>query len=202
MQILPLTLEITTKTLVFSHTDATPYVIPILNTEDGLDVRLQLVRRINLYSRPSQLFQRQNVSGGSFRVALGTAANELAAGNITVLSADGYEIQGVVSIATAGIAALADLAETTLEIKGYNGTSYIHAGFPVRIRKSVSVAGALVAPPGDTALGSLEANRIYVRKDGAAGDSIILTSPLGKQIRLACVDDGAGGATIDWSPIA
>ena len=191
MQILPLTLDVPNKTLVFSHTDATPYTIPTLNTEDTLDIRLQLVRRANLYKRP--LFERISLSGKSMRVSLGTSGNELAGGNITTLSADGYELQGNVSISTAGIAGLADGATTTFEIKGLD-TGYVHAGFTVTIRKSVSIAGSLVAPAGDTALGLLEANRIYVRKDGNVGDSIVLRSPLGIAFRLAVVDDGAGDA--------
>lgn len=70
-------------------------------------------------------------------------------------------------------------------------------GGTVTIRAQLISAGSSIPVPSDVALGTAEAAATYVRKQGEAGGSIILTSPDGtKRVQLYCDDDGTFHADV------
>ena len=200
-QLLPLYFEVREKILVFSETDPTPYTLPTLHQEDTLTIKIIAVQRQSLFETP--LLQQISLAGFAAYVGIGSANSPLAAqATFTTATDDPDALVGDLDLNTAGINALADGATSTFELRLTGPTTARYRGqFTVTIKKSVALSGALSVIAGDTALGTLEARRTYVAKEGSAGDSVILTSPLGLKIRLAAMDDGAGGVYLDSSPI-
>lgn len=189
-QFLPLYFETRTKKLVFSDTDATEIVLPDFHTEDTITLELYAQTRTAQYIAP--LFERISLSGFSGYVSVGSASNVLASQNSFTATDDGYGLIGNLNLNTAGINALADGASSTFEIRLFDGSSYYRGQWPVTIRRSVALSAAVVTLPSDTALGSLEAQRTYVKRIGAAGDGFYLTSPDGtKQVYCYLDNDGS-----------
>lgn len=187
--LLPLFFVPNTGKLVYGETSPEPFSIPDLYQEDQLRISLVALNRI---SQISPFFERINLNGYSLTISVGTAGTVRAQQATFTLDATGALV-GSLDLNTAAITALADGASQKFEIILTNGATTKHrAQWPVTIRKSVSISGALVSPPADTALGRLEALRTYVLKEGASGDGVILTSPDGsKKGYLYWGDDNA-----------
>lgn len=178
--------EVTRKRLVLSLDNPDSFVLPELHQEDSPEIEVQAVRQVRFRSRP--FFERLALT--DVQVSVGPAASVLASVSAwTVVNQ--YQYRGVLPLNTAGINALADNAETNLEVRFF-ASGYYRGIFPVRVRKSVALAGALQTVAGDTALGALQASRIYMKKVGSPGEGFILTSADGtKQVFEYLHDDGS-----------
>lgn len=196
--LLSLFLDYRNKQFVFSENDPTPYTMPPFTEEDILSVEFTLLKRVNIVG---QIFQKVPLSGYSLTLSIGDATTVYAQASSFTATADGFALQGYFDLSTSGITALAEGATAYFETKLTTGNTVEKARTTVTVQKGVATSGALTPVAGDTALGRLEANRVYVPKVGAVGDSIILKSAGGVSLMLRAVDDGSGGAYFEASPI-
>lgn len=168
------------------------FAIPALAQEDKISLELSAITRISELTSP--LYEELNLAGWSARVAIGTAASVLAQQNIFTLDATSKKLLGTLDLNTAGINALADRAPNIyfeLLFSDANGNPY-RQRYNVLIEKAVWTTGSIITPPGDVALGELKADRLYLRKEGRAGEGFILTSADGtKQGFIYWHDDGS-----------
>lgn len=162
------------KRFVVSVTNQAPYVLPALNTEDGIPIQLSALKRIS--TSPSNPFERISLQGFSLFVSVGTAGTVLASQNVWSISSDGYSLAGTVDLNTVGINALADGASVTFEARLSDGGPPWRVQQTVTIKKSVALSTAIVTPVTEAALGVLQAQRTYMRKEGLPGEGYILTS--------------------------
>jgi hypothetical protein len=188
--LLPLFYDVVNKRLVISALSPDPFLLPSLNQEDAYTIEFVALLPTGVPLGP--IYQRINLAGYNLRISVGTAGVENTFNSAWAPNAENTSLSGVLQMNTAGINGLADGAQQTFEIRLFDGTNYNRGQFPVTIRKSVSIAGALVPVPGELALSATEARRLYVAKEGLPGEAIILTSKTsGKQVMLYVDDDGA-----------
>ena len=192
VSLLAINLDATIGALVFSKTNPTPITLPVLYSEDRLDLEVALLKRVGVASTP--FYEVQTLTGWALTVAVGTSGTPLAQQATWTANADNTLLRGVLDLNTSGVNALTDGQTVTFEVKFSNettGTTH-RVQVTVSIRKSVLTTGVLAEPAGDAALGRLEAKRTYVLKQGAAGEGIVLTSADGtKQGLLYWDDDGS-----------
>lgn len=150
--------------------------LPDFRQEDRIELSLSAIKRISEIFSPQ--YEVQNLNGWSARVAIGQAASTLAQQNTFALDATATKLQGVLDLNTAGINALTHLQTGIFfELIFYNANGYPYGKrFDCRIEKAIYTTGAMVDPAGDVALGELKADRLYMRKEGRAGEGFILTS--------------------------
>lgn len=185
MALLDLYFDLQTKRLVFSTTNARTVNLPDMYREDVFTIGFRAVKRVRSIGNP--LFEAVTLTGYALTISIGSADSALAQATSFTLSDSDKLMTGTLTLSTAGINALSDGSISIFEIKLSSATETYRGQFPVTIRKSVATSGALVSVIADTALGMLEADRTYVRKQGRAGEKIILTS-----------EDGTKSGLIYW----
>lgn len=186
MAILSLYFDVQSKQLVFSEANPRTYRVPDLQEEDKIEIAFRALKRVR--ETVSPFFERLNLAAYSLEISVGSANSILANAASWTISDSNTLLTGILDLATAGISGLADGAVKTLEIKLSSGGTVTYRGqFSVTIRKSVSIAASLNPVVNDTALGVLEADRTYLRKEGRAGEGLLLTS-----------DDGLARGLLYW----
>lgn len=168
------------------------FVLGTLYQEDILDLDIAALRPTGNLFAP--FFERILLNGYDLRVSIGTPGVELAAVNSFALSDDGYRLLGQLNLNTTGINTLlatADASATFEVILSLGATVRHRTSQAIALKRSVYTAGSLVPPVSDSALGVLQADRTFARKEGRAGEGIILVSPDGtKKLFLYVDDDG------------
>ncbi len=175
--LLPINFVTNQRTLAFSESDPSQVNLPRFYQEESPLIGFKALRRLTQMQAP--FMEKLLLTGYSLQISIGTAGTVHAAQNAWTISADNYELQGALNLNTSGIntaLAAANPSALTFEIRLFDGTNYFRGAFPVLVYKSVALAAALVPPAGDTALGALEAKRIYMKKEGEPGEGFILTS--------------------------
>ena len=189
MALLPLNWDVVNNRLVIGETNAGVYQVRDLYQEDTYTIEFRAFKRIRETGSP--IFEKVNLAGYALAVSVGTAANPLAQATAWTPSSDNYSLTGSLAMNTSGINGLSDGSSQIFEVRLYDGTGYNRGQQSVVVRKSVATSGALVSLPTDTALGSGEASRLYVKKEGAAGEGFILKSLDGtKKALIYLGDDG------------
>jgi hypothetical protein len=174
MALLPLNFEILSKRLVFTETQPRTFQLPELHEEDKFEIAFRALKRVRDTTAP--FFERVNLASYSLQITVGDDTTILASASSWTISDSNTLLTGTLDLATAGISALADASVRTFEIKLSIG------GFPYRmqtactIRKSVATSGSLNPVVNDTAIGVLEVDRTYARKEGRAGEGHLLVS--------------------------
>lgn len=200
MALIDLYYDTTTKDLVHGLNGPGGFTLPPLRQEEGVDLSLTVLKRIKFVGSGG-LYQRMNMTGHSLQLSVSdvtAVATVLAGQSYSPVDAELGKFEGVLPLNTAGINALSDGAKVYFEIRLFNGSYYVSGRrFLTTVEKAVAAAGSPQPIAGDTALGSLEASRTYVRKEMAAGEGIIWTSPSGAQWIQFMHDDG----TLHLEPI-
>ncbi len=175
MALLDLYFDTISKQLGYGPNGPLGASLPTLGEEEIISTSFTALKRTSL-NAISQ-FEIQVLTGWALRIAVGSANNVLAQQNTFTLNEANTKLLGLLNLNTAGISALADGSATWFEILLTDslGANY-RKRFDVRVQKGVFVSGSIVTPPGDIALGTLAADRIYLRKQGRAGEGLILTS--------------------------
>lgn len=186
---LTLYFDLLSKELAATLQGPTGLQLPPFGQEEIVPLQIGVIRRISEIDAP--LFESVQIAGWSLRASIGVAGTAYVTQNAWTVVNNMFT--GSLALNVAAINALTDEQSGVYLDLLFNAASEPYRGrFPVRIQKAIWLTGTLVAPAGDLALGTLEASRLYVRKEGAAGDSIILTSASGlKKIILYCDDDGS-----------
>jgi hypothetical protein len=190
MSFLRLVNDLSSQRFVFGYNAPEDFTLPKLKQEDILYIAYQAVTPTSDLLAPHRLL---NLSGYSLTISIGTAGDPLAQQATFTPSADNFTLTGSLSLNTSGIALLDDGASTILEAQLSLGSTAIHRTQQgVKIAKAINVAGALVAPAGDTALGRIEADRLFVRQRGDVGQGFILRSEDGtKEMICYLHNDGS-----------
>lgn len=190
---LPLFFCVSRKELVLSDKRPDRIALPAFYQEDVIPIAFRAQKRISDYVDP--VYQRLSLNGYALEIVIGAVGSPLARQNVWTASADGYELTGDLSLVTTEMnAALAGVSQVTtiFEVILSTASTKYRGQFPITIKKSVSLAGGLNPVVNDTGLGRLEADRLFARKEGKAGEGQILTSPDGtKQGFIYWGDDGA-----------
>lgn len=180
--------EMLSKQLATSEQGQLGFQLPTFGQEDTLDLEISLMRRVNEIRQP--LYEVENVAGWSLRVSVGSVLGTADATTITFNpDATGKKLLGQLALNTAGLNALADQSRIYFEIIASKGTSKYRKRFETLWEKAIYTSGSLVAPAGDTALGLIDANNRFVKREGAAGEGFILTSPAGQRAYVYLRDD-------------
>lgn len=182
MALLDLYFELQNKRLVFSESNPRTFVLPDLYREDRFTINFRALKRVRSTSAP--FFERVSLTSFALTIAIGTADTPLASASSWTASDNDTLLTGTLDLQTAGINALADGASSIFEIKLSIGGEPYRGQFPVTIRKSVSTSGALNPVVNDTALGVLEADRTYLRKEMRAGEGILWQSADALQLAI------------------
>ena len=193
-QTLPIILDVVTKRLVLSYRDATIFTLPPFQNTECIPIAFCAVKQVSIFRQP--IFEKIPLAGYSLQISIGSAGTVLAAQNTFTLSSDGYALTGVLDLNTAGISGCADGANALFEIRLFEGTHLTYAQTSVTLCKSVYTTGVLVPVPTDTALGLLEARRMFPMRDGAAGDGLIFTSADGSKRIFAYCDNAGSFQTV------
>jgi hypothetical protein len=202
MALLKLVVNRAAGTLVRSQSNPASFVIPPLVQGDTLSLEVSVVE-----DNPTAGIGRVSyVSLGGYSLKIGIGAEPKGDGSITPFALETSFTLNTEQIAFTGTLALTATALTTwlgtsaskqgwLEVELYDTSASRYEtvyGGPVQIRAQLLAVGSTVALPTDYALGAAQAAATYVRKVGAAGESIILTSANGtKQVLLYVDDDGS-----------
>jgi len=170
--------------------DPDPAVLPTLKQEDILHIEYQALKPTQNPLAPYSLVA---LTGYSLTISVGPVGAPVAQQSSFTLAADGYTLVGSLSLNTAGFSALTDGSSTLFEATLMQGsTAVMRTQRTLTVRKSVYVAAALVPIAGDTALGRFEADRLYLRKDGANGEAWLSRSADGTKSNILYThDDGS-----------
>jgi hypothetical protein len=174
MSLLPLYFDVVSKQLVFSETNPRTFRLPDLNEEDKLGIEFRALKKVRESVAP--FYERMSLAGAFLGIYVGSANAILASNESWTIGGSNDLLTGTLDLATAGISALADGTTKTFEIKLVIGEARHRGDFSVTIRKSVSIAASLNPVVNDTALGTLEADRVYMRKEMRPGEGILLPS--------------------------
>lgn len=202
MALLKLVVNRAAGTLVRSQSNPAAFVIPPLVQGDTISLEISVVE-----DNPSAGIGRVSYVGlGGHSLKVGIGADPKGDGSITPFALATTFTLNTEQTAFTGTLALTATALTTwlgtatskqgwLEVELYDTSASRYEtiyGGPVTIRAQLLAVGSTVALPTDYALGAAQAAATYVRKVGAAGESIILTSSDGtKQVLLYVDDDGS-----------
>lgn len=182
---LPLNFDIVSKRLVFNELNPRVFQLPEFNEEDTFEIEFRALKRVRESVAP--FFERVSLASYSLQISIGSANSILASATSWTISDGNTLLTGTLDLATAGISALADNTTKTFEIKLSIGGSPYRGQATCVIRKSVSIAASLNPVVNDTAIGVLEVDRTYLRKEGRAGEGVLLTS-----------DDGLARGLLYW----
>ncbi len=174
MALLPLWFDVVNKRLVVSPSNPDPWFLPTLFNEDIHSIEFGALKPTGLPVNP--YFTRITPTGYSLVISVGTSSSILAQQASFTPSSDALLLNGNLALNTAGINALADGATVFFEIKLTDSAGPITFQQSVIVKKRVASSGTLVPIAGDSALGALQAERQYVRKQGLAGERQIFVS--------------------------
>lgn len=176
MGLLPITLDTARRKIVISPSNSDEFLLGNIYQEDILQIQFQAIKPTgNVIG--SNRYEVLNLTGYALDICVAAVkGTPLAQATTFTISADGKTLEGDFNLNTAGINALADGASLYFEVNLSYASKPTRAQQVVTYVKAACVSGSLVAVPTDTALGSLAADRTYVRKEGRAGEAIILTS--------------------------
>ncbi len=192
MGLLPINLDVARRKFIISANNEDEFLIGQVYQEDILQIEFNAYKPTGNVYGPNR-YERVSLTGYALEICLAASAGPpLATASTFTISADGYTLSGDFYLNTAGISALSDGAaliwETNLSLAGKPH----RAQQIVTYKKSACIASSLIPLPGDTALGTLSADRTYVRKQGRAGEGFVLMSAdATKQIFCYCDNDGA-----------
>lgn len=187
MPFLTLYFDLASQQLVKGLNNSGQFALPDIHQEDSLAIDLSVVNRINFAAPP--YFSLVNIANYSLQISIGTPGVVNASQNVWSTNSDNTVFSGVLALNTAGINALADKASQTFEVRLLNLVNYYRGHARVTYRKSVALAGSLVAPPGDTALGKIEASEMYVPYELPDGRGLTFTSADGTKKQILYLDD-------------
>lgn len=159
--LLPINFVVNEKYLAFSETNPRKILIPSFNQEDILQIKFKALKRI---SESFPFLEKLNLTGYALQISIGNVGSILA-NNITWnLTENGTALEGELNLNTAPLLAAltADSVNLIFEIILSTASVKYRMSQVVAVKKSVVLTGALVPPPTDTALGKLEATRLYV----------------------------------------
>jgi hypothetical protein len=171
--LLPLNFVVNTKQLAFTETNPQVFKIPTLFQEDNLLIHFKALKQISILGdgRGAGFLEKLPLAGYGLQICVGSAGSIKA--NVNTFDViDNYTVQGFLNLATSDInnaLAGANEVQLTFEIILKLGGLPYRGAYPVLLKKSVALAGALVPPPGDTALGALDAERLYVPQNDSTG---------------------------------
>lgn len=193
--LLPLNYDVLNKRLVMGFNNSDPFFLPQLIAGDTYTIEFSPLLPTGLaLGNP---FSRVAVAGLDLRISVGTEGQENAAANVWDPTESGNGLTGSLALTTALITALASGTAQIFQIRLFDGVGYNRGRFNTTIYKSVDTPGGTTPVPGDTSLGSIEAARVYVQKEGPPGAPIILQSrTTGKRVQLY-VDDVHGFRVIN-----
>jgi hypothetical protein len=185
--LLPLNFVVNTKQLAFTERNPQVFTIPTLYQEDTLLIHFKALRQIAILG-PTFL-EKLPLAGYALQICVGLAGSIKA--NVNAFDViDNYTVQGSLSLATPDIeAAFGGASEVQLRfeiILKLGGVPY-RGQWPVLVKKSVALAAALVPPPGDVALGALEAQRTYVPQNDCTG--FTMKNKAGTKRAIVYLDD-------------
>ena len=165
--LLPINFVVNEKYLAFSEVNPRKVLLPALNQEDTLQIRFKALKRI---SDTFPFLEKLNLTGYGLEMHVGTPGAIMASGLAWTLTDGGYGLEGELNLSTPEIDGLTvDPAPLIFEIRLSVGAVKWRVSQGVLVKKSVALAGALVPPPTDTALGRLEATRMYLPMNDAPG---------------------------------
>lgn len=197
MALLPINFDVVTGQLVFSQNNLRVFQLPPLLQEDNITIDFRAFKRVRETIPP--FFETITLSGYQLVISLGEPATPIANASSWTLGDSNRLLTGRLDLATSGVDALDDGAQTRFEVRLFDGTGY-HSGQTVcTVKKKVATVGSLNPVVNDTALGKLEAARTYMKKEGAAGEGFILRSEDGLQ-RVLCYLHNDG--SVRWEPIS
>lgn len=201
MGLLKLFVNRSTGTLASSVASPRTYVIPPLTQGDTVSIDLSVVEGDPL----SGVGRVSLVNIGSYSLKVGFGAQPIGNGSITPAAlqtswsknADNTQFSGSLSLNTAEVTTLIGTAssykgwlEVELTEVATGNSETIYAA-PVTINANLVTALSSTPLEGDVALGVGAAAATYVKRQGAAGEGIVLTSPDGtKSGVLYWGDDG------------
>lgn len=185
--LLPLNFVVNTKQLAFTETNPQVFPIPTLYQEDNLVIHFKALKQIAVLG--PNFLEKLPLAGYGLQICVGSPGSIKANVNAFIVI-DNYTVQGELNLATVDINnAFAGANEVllTFEILLKLGGLPYRGAWPVLVKKSVALAGALVPPPGDMALGSLEAQRLYVPQNDCTG--FVMKNKAGTKRALIFLDD-------------
>lgn len=189
MALLDLYFDVTSKQLAEGLNGPVGVSLPTLRQEEGVSIALNVIKRLPTKIPP--LFQRVNLAGYSLEISVAETPGTVLASQSSwdVSDAANGVLSGTLPLNTTGINNLSDNTQIYFEIRLYDGAYYYGKRFQTRVEKAVSTAGSPQPIAGDTALGSLEASRVYMRKEGRAGEGFILKSADGSKTAICYLDN-------------
>ena len=187
MALLILTNDVGFQRLVPAYGVPDDFSLPAFKQEDILDISYSAVVPTGNILQPHS---RLSLVGYSLTISIGPVGAPIAQQTSFTAADDNYTLRGSLSLNTAGVAALADGTTTIFECQLSLGSTAVHRTHQnVSINKSVNIASALVPIAGDTALGRVEGDRLYMRKQGRAGEGFVLTSLDGLKSCICYLDN-------------
>jgi len=193
MAVLSTFFELTNKQLAVSVQGPAGISLPTFAQEEIVTLDIGVIKQISTLG--NQQFEQINPAGWSLALSVGQVAGSILAQQLTfTVDPVTMKFVGTLDLNTAGITALTD-RQTGVYLEflltDSLGSKY-RKRFDAVVEKSIYLASSLNPVVSDTAIGRLEADRTYVKKQGAAGEGFILKSADGtKQIFVYCDDDGS-----------
>lgn len=181
--------DLLSKELAATPQGPTGLQLPPFGQEEIIPLCIGVIRRISEFDAP--LFESVQIAGWTLRASIGPVGTAHVTQNTFNVVQNRFE--GTLNLNVAAINALTDQQQGIyLDLLFNSGSEPYRRRFDVRIEKAVWLAGALVAPAGDLALGVLEADRKYVKKEMAAGESILWKSADSTKLAIQYLhDDGS-----------
>lgn len=191
MGLLPLHNDVARRIFVISANNEDEFLIGRLYQEDILQIEFDALKPTGNVFGPNR-YEVLNLTGYALEICVAlTPGTPLAVANTFTIDALGQKLTGDLNLNTVGISALGDRTQLILEVNLSLGGKPHRTQQAVEYRKAACISGSLIPTPGDTALGSIAADRTYVRKAGRAGEGYTLMSPDGtKQCFCYMGDDG------------
>lgn len=188
MAFLPLYFDTVNKQLVKSESNPGLFTMPDISQEEVLDIELTPLRRISYTTPP--FFGRHMTSGLALVISIGTAGTVNATQSTWAEINGGATFSGSLDLSTAGINALTEGAAQIFEVRITGSVGLSRGLFNVRYHKGVNTSGTVQPVVNDTALGRVEATRLYVPQVMAAGQSMQWQTESGRTFIEYMHDDG------------
>jgi hypothetical protein len=196
-------IDTNTQQTVRGFADSTPQPLPALVQGDTPTLRIYLLVRTAAFQGPTP-YAYLGTAGISLEVAIGDRI-----GNTTNLYTQQFTwvadalAQGFVAQLPLNTAAITTLIGANSQGPAWFEVKYLSAGFPttvldvaVNVQAAVIKAGALVIPPGATAMTAEEANAAFLKR-AISGVVIWKNDATGKQVAQYVGDDG----TMHFDPV-
>lgn len=178
--------DLLSKELAATEQGPTGLQLPPFGQEEVVPLSIGVIRRISEFEAP--LFESVQIAAWSLRASIGPVGTALVTQNAFTVVQNRFE--GTLNLNAAAINALTDQQQGIyLDLLFNSGSEPYRGRFDLRIQKAVWLTGTLVAPAGDLALGVLEAERKFLKKEVDAGDSIIFKSADGTKRGIIYLDN-------------